>query len=55
MIQQTQSQQLQEIEENFSEWSEMGYSFSGYLFELLKKERSENEYLRRRISGTRIE
>jgi hypothetical protein len=48
-LQQQKPWQLQEIEENFSEWSEMGYSLSSYLFELLKKERDENDYLRRRI------
>jgi len=38
------------LEENFSEWSEMGYSLSNYLFQLLKLEREKNEYLERRLS-----
>ncbi len=46
---------LKELEEKFSEWSEMGYSLSLFLYELLKKERMENEYLRRRLNETRIE
>lgn len=41
--------ELEIIEENFSEWSEMGYSLSSYLYELLQKERAENEYLKRRL------
>lgn len=48
-----QLESLNNLEEKFSEWSDMGYSLSTYLYELLKIERERNQYLERRLNGTR--
>lgn len=50
---QQQSNEFKELKEKFSEWSEMGYSFEYYLFEIIKAEQNKNEYLKKALDGTR--